>query len=211
MLGPRLDRFKDGKNQAINGHSTPLVTLGGFILVVGFMAFNGGSQGGISQPGDGDAVSSAILSTFVACVTGGTTVLFVNKFFGSKTWSLAKIVNGCLAGNKSTKADSFTIFFNLLFLIGMVSVCAGCERRMQPSTTTRAPRWITPSTGRVARRSSNGALGRRRPAAAAPRRRAARWPPRPKNADCSAAARRRRAAVAIRSRPRGLKTSGTLS
>ena len=35
----------------ISGHNIPHVALGGFILVVGFMAFNGGSQASISQPG----------------------------------------------------------------------------------------------------------------------------------------------------------------
>ncbi len=34
-------------------HSVPLAALGGFILIFGFFAFNGGSQGSISNPGDG--------------------------------------------------------------------------------------------------------------------------------------------------------------
>lgn len=44
ILGPRIDRFKGKGTDYISGHSFPLVTLGGFILVMGFMAFNGGSQ-----------------------------------------------------------------------------------------------------------------------------------------------------------------------
>ena len=37
----------------MSGHSVPLAALGGFILIFGFFAFNGGSQGSISNPGDG--------------------------------------------------------------------------------------------------------------------------------------------------------------
>ena len=45
FIGPRLHRFKDdGKVNDIPGHSVPLAGLGGFILIFGFLAFNGGSQ-----------------------------------------------------------------------------------------------------------------------------------------------------------------------
>ena len=82
----------------ITGHSLPLVSLGGFILIMGFMAFNGGSQASISKPGDGEAIGRAIQSTLVACGTGGSTVLILYKFVIGGTWSLPQIINGCLAG-----------------------------------------------------------------------------------------------------------------
>ena len=45
FIGPRDGRFpKDGKAIDIPGHSVPLASLGGFILLFGFLAFNGGSQ-----------------------------------------------------------------------------------------------------------------------------------------------------------------------
>jgi ammonia channel protein AmtB len=45
LIGPRLQRFdKDGKAVDMPGHSVPLAGLGGFILLFGFLAFNGGSQ-----------------------------------------------------------------------------------------------------------------------------------------------------------------------
>ena len=98
ILGPRAGRFKDGKVVPIIAHSLPLVSLGGFILIMGFMAFNGGSQASISQPGDGEAVGRAILATLVACGTGGSTVLILYKFVIGGSWSLSQIINGCLAG-----------------------------------------------------------------------------------------------------------------
>ena len=44
ILGPRIDRFRDTNSKYIAGHSIPLISLGGFILIFGFMAFNAGSQ-----------------------------------------------------------------------------------------------------------------------------------------------------------------------
>ena len=45
FVGPRLGRFtKQNKPLGMPGHSVPLAGLGGFILLFGFLAFNGGSQ-----------------------------------------------------------------------------------------------------------------------------------------------------------------------
>ena len=57
LIGPRKGRFKidledgrlkigpdEGNTRKISGHSVPLAALGGFILIFGFLAFNGGSQ-----------------------------------------------------------------------------------------------------------------------------------------------------------------------
>jgi Amt family ammonium transporter len=61
MLGPRIGRFRPGlkgnDSPGIVGHSIPLVSLGAFILVFGFFAFNGGSQASISVAGDGELVT----------------------------------------------------------------------------------------------------------------------------------------------------------
>jgi len=47
MMGPRIGRFdtENGKTKAfqIPGHSVPFTVLGGFILFLGFLAFNGGN------------------------------------------------------------------------------------------------------------------------------------------------------------------------
>ena len=52
ILGPRIDRFVDENSMYVSGHNIPHVALGGFILVAGFMAFNGGSQASINAPGN---------------------------------------------------------------------------------------------------------------------------------------------------------------
>ena len=57
-------------------------------------------QGSVSEPGDGTAIGSAVVATFMGCGSGGVTTLFVWKFFpgGGGDWSLEKTINGCLAG-----------------------------------------------------------------------------------------------------------------
>ena len=46
-------------------HSVPLTALGAFILILGFLAFNGGSQGSITEEGDADTVALAIVNTIL--------------------------------------------------------------------------------------------------------------------------------------------------
>ena len=99
IIGPRSLRFsKEGAINNVPGHSVPLAGLGGFILIFGFLAFNGGSQGSISQAGDGDTVGLAIVNTILGASTGGLTVLFINKFLFHQPWSFLMTLNGALTG-----------------------------------------------------------------------------------------------------------------
>ncbi|KAJ8023643.1 Ammonium transporter 2 [Holothuria leucospilota] len=109
ILGPRMGRFnEDGSPNDINGHSIPHLTLGALILFFGFLAFNGGSQASISKPGDGVAVSNAVVSTIVAGSFGALVTMLVVKYvFPIKRWSIILIINGGLTG--------------------MVAVCACCN------------------------------------------------------------------------------------
>ena len=63
LVLPRTDRWT--KTGGIPGHSIPFVCLGFLILDFGFLAFNGGSQGSISNAGDGEAFSRAVVNTQV--------------------------------------------------------------------------------------------------------------------------------------------------
>ncbi|XP_023348852.1 putative ammonium transporter 1 [Eurytemora carolleeae] len=110
MLGPRIGRFRPNLkvDKPISGHSIPLVALGALILIFGFMAFNGGSKGSITNPGDGVVVARAVLTTLIACCIGGGVVLFIYKLHPDGVWSLSKMINGSL--------------------VGMVSICAGADR-----------------------------------------------------------------------------------
>ena len=54
----------------------------------------------VTEPGDDIVLGSAVLSTLVAAGGGGITVLLIWKFMpgGDGVWSLAKTINGMLAG-----------------------------------------------------------------------------------------------------------------
>uniref|UniRef100_A0A1I8IXG0 Ammonium_transp domain-containing protein n=1 Tax=Macrostomum lignano TaxID=282301 RepID=A0A1I8IXG0_9PLAT len=108
FLGPRLGRFASDRGPAeeIRGHSVPMVSLGAFVLLFGFLAFNGGSQGSISAPGDGQAVALAMVNTVLCGSSSAVVTLGIAKF-RHKTWSLLSIINGALSG--------------------MVAICAGCN------------------------------------------------------------------------------------
>jgi len=108
VIGPRKGRFsKDGEPLCMPGHSVPLAALGGFILIFGFLAFNGGSQGQIAHKGDGETVALAIVNTVLGGSTGGLTTLFTNKYLLKQPWSFLLTLNGALTG--------------------MVAMCGGCN------------------------------------------------------------------------------------
>ncbi|XP_021933574.1 putative ammonium transporter 1 isoform X1 [Zootermopsis nevadensis] len=111
FLGPRLGRFEsqDGNSEKeeIVGHSVPLVGLGTMILITGFLSFNGGSLGSMTNPGDGDIIARVITNTVLGGTGGAITILIASKmgFCGPPVWNFSLTVNAAL--------------------IGMVSVCAG--------------------------------------------------------------------------------------
>jgi len=108
FIGPRKGRFTNtGQPIDMPGHSVPLAALGGFILLFGFLAFNGGSQLSITAKGDAEIIGLAIVNTIIGGCGGGLCVLFTNKFLFGKKWSYLLTLNGALAG--------------------MVAQCAGCN------------------------------------------------------------------------------------
>ena len=67
ILGPRLGKYtKDGKSNAIPGHSLTLGALGVFILWFGWFGFNPGSQLAASSAADAEAISLIFVTTNLA-------------------------------------------------------------------------------------------------------------------------------------------------
>jgi len=125
MLGPRIGRFDDkGKPQDIPGHSVPLAALGAFILLFGFFAFNGSTQGAIASRSDMLVVQRAVLNTMIGGCSSGLTTLIIFRFSlysSGKKWSLLSTINGTLCGMISTCA-----FCNLAepyatFIVGILA------------------------------------------------------------------------------------------
>lgn len=149
LIGPRIGRFpekearqknkvKKGKQQRITplrnvgtegklpkiaeikGHSVPFASLGGFILMFGFLAFNGGSTGEISTKGVGQIVAKVMVNTILCGAFAALSYLFVH-FIRKGKWTILLTINACLTG--------------------MVSACAGCDKM---------PVWTSAITGSIA-------------------------------------------------------------
>jgi Amt family ammonium transporter len=97
VLGPRLGRFnKDGSPRAIPGHSISLVTLGVFILWLGWFGFNPGSQ--LAAHGaNADAIALVAANTNLAAGAGGMVALIL-AWAMTKKPDLGQTLNGILAG-----------------------------------------------------------------------------------------------------------------
>lgn len=106
IIKPRIGKFKDDEECNLANHSIPLMAIGFFVLVFGFLAFNGGSLVSITNAGDGAKISMIFYGTVIACCAGGIAAIAVDRF-RTGYWKITIIVNGGLAG--------------------MVSVCCGCD------------------------------------------------------------------------------------
>ncbi|MEO7803645.1 MAG: ammonium transporter [Actinomycetota bacterium] len=94
ILGPRLGKFrKDGGVNAIPGHHLPMAIMGTFVLLVGWMGFNGAS----TFAGTDLRLTVVIANTIISSAFGCLTTMFVMwKVFGKPDPSMT--ANGLLAG-----------------------------------------------------------------------------------------------------------------
>jgi len=120
ILGPRLGRFaKDGKPIAIPGHSITLVTLGVFILWLGWFGFNPGSQLAING-GNADAVALVAANTNIAAAAGALAALVISWLFVAKKPDLPTTLNGALAGLVAITAPCAYVTPGYSVLIGAI-------------------------------------------------------------------------------------------
>jgi Amt family ammonium transporter len=123
LLGPRLGRFSDkGEIQSMEpfaASSIPLVTLGTFILWMGWFGFNGGSQLALGSYEDATAMSTIFLNTQLAACGGCMAAATITRLAGGKT-DVIMMLNGCLAGLVSITAEPLMPTPILSILIGAV-------------------------------------------------------------------------------------------
>ena len=76
--------------------------------------------------GDGEAVGNAVVSTLLACGTGGLVVLFMWKLImpfskSGNVWSLCKFINGCLAAMVTSSAGCNEFYPWIICLVSCIS------------------------------------------------------------------------------------------
>ncbi len=123
MLGPRLGRFtKSGSPAPLKpfaASSIPLVTVGVFILWLGWFGFNGGSQLAIGTADDAIAVSTIFLNTFLAGAGGVMAAATVTRLNFGKT-DVVQMLNGCIGGLVAITAEPLMPSPIAAILIGAV-------------------------------------------------------------------------------------------
>ena len=108
LLGPRLGRFtKKGEPAPVKpfaASSIPLVTIGVFILWLGWFGFNGGSQLAMGTFDDAVAVSKIFINTNLAACGGVMAAAIVTRLAAGKT-DVVQMLNGAIGGLVSITAE----------------------------------------------------------------------------------------------------------
>ena len=123
ILGPRLGRFtKSGSPAPLKpfaASSIPLITIGIFILWLGWFGFNGGSQLAMGTADDAIAVSTIFLNTFLAGAGGVMAAALVTRLGFGKT-DVIQMLNGCIGGLVAITAEPLMPSPHAAILIGGV-------------------------------------------------------------------------------------------
>lgn len=115
VIGPRIGKYVNGQIKGIMGHNMPLLTIGAFLLWLGWFGFNGGSV----LSADPGAVSYVLVTTCLAAAAG---------IIGSMTasWTIQKkpdltmVLNGCLAGLVGITAGADVVSVKAAVIIGLI-------------------------------------------------------------------------------------------
>ena len=123
LLGPRLGRFTDTGEPTnmtpFAPSSIPLVTLGTFILWMGWYGFNGGSQLALGSYEDATAMSKIFMNTQLAACGGCMAGAAITRLVGGKT-DIVMMLNGALAGLVSITAEPLMPSPLLSIVIGAI-------------------------------------------------------------------------------------------
>ncbi len=104
IIGPRLGKFRDdGSIKPTPPSNIPAVTLGVFILWLGWFGFNGGSQLALASTIDAVAMSIVFVNTNLAAAAGVVAAIIVSRPILGRVDLLA-VLNGAIAGLVSITA-----------------------------------------------------------------------------------------------------------
>ena len=128
IIGARKGRYiKEGGIRVIPASNIPLVTLGAFLLWIGWFGFNGGSVGLMDSKENADLVALTIMNTNTAGLSGAIIVAIIMQIVYKKL-DLTMILNGALGGLVAVTAgpDLYNIYTPILIgAIGGILVVLG--------------------------------------------------------------------------------------
>ena len=123
ILGPRYGRFtKAGVPTPIKpfaASSIPLVTIGVFVLWLGWFGFNGGSQLALGSFADAVSVSTIFINTNLAACGGVLAAAVVTRLMFGKT-DVVQMLNGAIGGLVAITAEPLAPSPLTAILIGAV-------------------------------------------------------------------------------------------
>ena len=123
LLGSRTGRFTKSGNivpmKPFAASSVPLVTLGIFILWLGWFGFNGGSQLAMGTFDDAVAISKIFINTNLAACGGVLAAGAVTRLFSNRT-DVIQMLNGAIGGLVAITAEPLMPSPLAAILIGAV-------------------------------------------------------------------------------------------
>ena len=133
VVGPRLGKFRgDGGVKPTPPSNVPAVTLGVFILWLGWFGFNGGSQLALGGVENAVAMSIVLVNTNLAAGAGVVAALIVSRPL-LKRVDLLAVLNGAIAGLVAITAGPDVLPHWLAIVIGAVGgvVCTAGMKLME--------------------------------------------------------------------------------
>jgi Amt family ammonium transporter len=115
VIGPRIVKYVNGKVKGIMGHNMPLLTIGAFLLWLGWFGFNGGSV----LSADPGMVSYVLVTTCLAAAAGIMGSMAASWII-QKQPDLTMVLNGCLAGLVGITAGADVVSVKAAIIIGLV-------------------------------------------------------------------------------------------
>lgn len=120
IVGARSGKFrKDGSVKATPPSNVPMVTLGVFILWLGWFGFNGGSQLALGSGADAIAMSVILVNTNLAAGAGCIVAIAVARRIFGRTDLFAGL-NGAIAGLVAVTAAPNFVNHNWAIVIGAI-------------------------------------------------------------------------------------------
>jgi Amt family ammonium transporter len=115
LLGARKGKYVNGKVKAIMGHNMPLLTIGVFLLWLGWFGFNGGSV----LSADPGGVSYVLVTTSLAAAAGIIGAMSATWIIHKKP-DLTMVLNGSLAGLVGITAGADLVSVKASIIIGLI-------------------------------------------------------------------------------------------